>query len=114
MLRCILICCQNRAYSSIPPQGRVPMPASAVSWLVFALKHSIHVWSVCSSTQRGSVSNSRRGAIKVENHGPVLYWENVSTERESKGLLDSSYLVERARVPGGWMVIAQFKLGGSH
>ena len=50
----------------------------------------------------------------MENHGPVLYWENVSTERESKGLLDSAYLVERARVPGGWLVIAQFKIGASH
>jgi hypothetical protein len=50
----------------------------------------------------------------MENHGPVLRWENVSTEREAKGLLDSSYLVERAKVPGGWLVIAQFKVGGSH
>ena len=50
----------------------------------------------------------------MENHGPVLRWENVNTEREAKGLLDSSYLVERARVPGGWLVIAQFKVGGSH
>ena len=50
----------------------------------------------------------------MESHGPVLFWENVETERESDGMLDSSYLVERAKVPGGWLVIAQFKIGGSH
>jgi len=50
----------------------------------------------------------------MNSHGPVLFWENVNTEREDAGMLDSSYLVERARVPGGWLVIAQFKIGGSH
>ena len=45
---------------------------------------------------------------------PVLKWETVNTVREEQGLLDSRYIVERAKVPGGWLVIAQFKLGTSH
>jgi hypothetical protein len=38
----------------------------------------------------------------------------LNVEREASGLLDSSYLAERAKVPGGWLVISQFKLGQAH
>ena len=39
---------------------------------------------------------------------------DAETVREDDGFLDSRYLTERAKVPGGWLVIAQFKIGGSH
>jgi len=45
---------------------------------------------------------------------PILKWEMLETMREDHGLLDSRYVTERAKVPGGWLVIAQFKVGGSH
>lgn len=51
---------------------------------------------------------------KTSEDKPVLMWEMLNTEREVKGLLHSEYLTERAKVPGGWLVIAQFKIGSSH
>jgi hypothetical protein len=45
---------------------------------------------------------------------PVLYWESVRTKREDDGILDSRYLTERAKVPGGWLVISQFYVGPAH
>jgi len=46
--------------------------------------------------------------------GPVLKWETLKTTREEDGLLDSKYLTERAKVPGGWLVVSQFHIGGAH
>ena len=37
---------------------------------------------------------------------PVLKWEMLNTVREEDGLLDSRYLTERAKVPGGWRYAA--------
>ena len=51
---------------------------------------------------------------KIDDGKPVLRWEMLDTVREDDGILDSRYLTERAKVPGGWLVIAQFKIGGSH
>jgi hypothetical protein len=45
---------------------------------------------------------------------PVLFWELLHTSRQAGGLLHSDYLVERAKVPGGWLVISQFKIGPAH
>ena len=45
---------------------------------------------------------------------PTLRWETVKTIREQKGFLNSKYMVERARVPGGWLVISQFEVGPAH
>jgi hypothetical protein len=45
---------------------------------------------------------------------PVLFWEMLNTTREVSGLLHSEYLTERAKVPGGWLVISQFKVGTAH
>ena len=45
---------------------------------------------------------------------PVLSWETLNTTREEKGLLNSDYLTERAKVPGGWLVISQFYIGSAH
>ena len=45
---------------------------------------------------------------------PVLRWETLNTEREDHGVLDSRYITERAKVPGGWLVISQFYVGGAH
>ena len=45
---------------------------------------------------------------------PVLKWETLNTEREDQSLLDSRYITERAKVPGGWLVISQFYVGGAH
>jgi len=45
---------------------------------------------------------------------PVLYWEALNAERELKGVLNSEYMLERAKVPGGWLVISQFKIGSAH
>jgi hypothetical protein len=38
----------------------------------------------------------------------------MHTTRELQGFLNSEYMVERARVPGGWLVISQFKIGPAH
>ena len=38
----------------------------------------------------------------------------VETTRDAKGLLSSAYMVERAKVPGGWLVISQFYVGPAH
>jgi hypothetical protein len=45
---------------------------------------------------------------------PLLKWQTLNTEREDSGILDSRYLTERAKVPGGWLVISQFHVGGAH
>ncbi len=45
---------------------------------------------------------------------PTLFWELLNTAREENGLLDSAYMTERAKVPGGWLVISQFRVGASH
>jgi hypothetical protein len=45
---------------------------------------------------------------------PVLHWEVVKTTRELGGFLNSAYLTERAKVPGGWLVISQFQIGPAH
>ena len=45
---------------------------------------------------------------------PVLYWEMLHTTREAQGILNSDYMAERAKVPGGWLVITQFKIGSAH
>lgn len=47
-------------------------------------------------------------------HKPVLNWETLNTTREEDGLLDSRYKTERAKVPGGWLVISQFHIGTAH
>jgi hypothetical protein len=46
--------------------------------------------------------------------GPVLRWETLTTKREEDGMLDSKYMTERAKVPGGWLVVSQFHIGGAH
>ena len=46
--------------------------------------------------------------------GPVLKWETLKTVREEDGLLNSKYMTERAKVPGGWLVVSQFHIGGAH
>ena len=51
---------------------------------------------------------------KEQGDKPILSWETVNTTRDKKGLLHSEYLVERAKVPGGWLVISQFKVGHAH
>jgi len=45
---------------------------------------------------------------------PVLHWQMIPTTRDEKGILNSDYLAERAKVPGGWLVISQFYVGGAH
>jgi hypothetical protein len=45
---------------------------------------------------------------------PVLSWETLNTAREEEGILNSNYLTERTKVPGGWFVISQFKIGSAH
>jgi len=52
--------------------------------------------------------------MKERTGEPVLHWETLKTQREADGLLDSKYLAERAKVPGGWLVISQFSVGGAH
>jgi len=49
--------------------------------------------------------------MKEQADTPVLHWETLKTKREEDGILNSKYLVERAKVPGGWIVITQFHLG---
>lgn len=45
---------------------------------------------------------------------PVLHWETLNTSREEDGILNSRYLTERAKVPGGWPVLSQFYVGTAH
>ena len=49
-----------------------------------------------------------------DENKPVLRWENLNTVREEHGVLDSKYLTERAKIPGGWLVLSQFHIGGAH
>jgi hypothetical protein len=51
---------------------------------------------------------------KVHADKPALVWETLNTRREEDGMLDSKYLTERAKVPGGWLVLSQFYVGGAH
>lgn len=51
---------------------------------------------------------------RTQSVGPVLKWETLQTTREADGLLNSKYMTERAKVPGGWLVISQFHVGGAH
>ena len=51
---------------------------------------------------------------KADKEKPVLRWETLNTTRQEDGLLDSSYITERAKVPGGWLVMSQFHIGGAH
>jgi len=51
---------------------------------------------------------------KKQSDEPTLRWETLNTTREEEGLLDSGYMTERAKVPGGWLVISQFRVGGAH
>ena len=46
--------------------------------------------------------------------GPVLKWETLRTVREEDSILNSKYMTERAKGPGGWLVISQFHIGGAH
>jgi hypothetical protein len=46
--------------------------------------------------------------------GSVLKWETLRTVREEDGLMNSKYMTERAKVPGGWLVLSQFHIGGAH
>ena len=41
---------------------------------------------------------------KEQGDKPILGWETVNTTRDKQGFLNSEYLVERAKVPGGWLV----------
>ena len=50
----------------------------------------------------------------TKDHKPVLNWETLNAVREEKGFLNSEYMTERANVPGGWLVISQFKVGSAH
>jgi len=54
------------------------------------------------------------GMKQEKAHKPVLHWETLNTTREEDGLLDSRYIAERAKVPGGWLVISQFRIGTAH
>lgn len=51
---------------------------------------------------------------KEQADKPVLNWELLHTKRDEDGFLDSKYMTERAKVPGGWLVISQFKIGSAH
>jgi hypothetical protein len=51
---------------------------------------------------------------KVHENKPVLRWETLNTVREEDGVLDSKYMTERAKIPGGWLVLSQFHIGGAH
>jgi hypothetical protein len=51
---------------------------------------------------------------KPQATAPTLLWETLNTRREEAGILNSKYLTERAKVPGGWLVISQFHIGGAH
>ena len=50
----------------------------------------------------------------TQNDKPALHWEILNTTREVSGLLHSDYLTERAKVPGGWLVLSQFRIGSAH
>jgi hypothetical protein len=50
----------------------------------------------------------------ARSDGPVLRWETLNTSREEQGFMNSKYLTERAKVPGGWLVVSQFHIGGAH
>jgi len=45
---------------------------------------------------------------------PVLRWETLDTTRQETGILNTKYLTERAKVPGGWLVISQPHVGAPH
>ena len=45
---------------------------------------------------------------------PVLEWKTLKTVREERGRLNSKYMLERSKVPGGWLVISQFHTGSAH
>ena len=51
---------------------------------------------------------------KDRDHKPLLKWETLNTAREEDGVLNSKYLTERAKIPGGWFVLSQFHIGGAH
>jgi hypothetical protein len=51
---------------------------------------------------------------RPESATPVLHWELLATKREADGFLDSDYMLERAKVPGRWLVLSQFKIGSAH
>jgi len=46
--------------------------------------------------------------------GAVLKWETLETVRQEQGFMNSKYMTERAKVPGGWLIISQFYVGGAH
>ena len=50
---------------------------------------------------------------KATTDGPVLVWETLNTRREEDGILDSKYLTECAKGPGGgWKVFYVVAPGG--
>jgi len=51
---------------------------------------------------------------RAQTSKPVLKWETLNTQREEDGILHSKYLTERAKVPGGWLVLSQFHVGTAH
>jgi hypothetical protein len=59
-------------------------------------------------------ANERESQMSVQTEGPVLRWQTLNTIREEDGILISKYLTERAKVPGGWLVISQFQIGSAH
>ena len=61
-----------------------------------------------------TTTKERMREMQREQRDPILSWETVNTTRDKQGLLSSEYLVERAKVPGGWLVISQFKVGPAH
>jgi len=61
-----------------------------------------------------NVGKENRKVKKEQAYKPVLMWEMLNTTREEDGLLNSKYIAERAKVPGGWLVISQFNIGGAH
>jgi len=46
--------------------------------------------------------------------GAVLKWETLETVRQEQGFMNSKYMTERSKVPGGWLIISQFYVGGAH
>ena len=44
----------------------------------------------------------------------VLHWELLKTTRDANGIFNSDYMLERAKVPGGWFVLSQFHFGPAH
>ncbi len=45
---------------------------------------------------------------------PKISRNQPRTVGEENGILNSEYLVERAKVPGRWLVLSQFLVGGAH